>query len=147
MDSDRFHRENGFLYIKCKHVYGTFMGNAKDFKHVASGLYGNSGATVSLNRFYQDTDEKIHLSENDKLIPVDLKDEFFSVNWQKFTHNPTGIDRLEFRACNVVFLIDSDGIQYLRGRDFEVVNGYIKWVDGADRPGLDKQTGKARFVP
>jgi len=143
-DSDRFHRENGFLYVKSKYIYGTFMGNAKDLKHVAAGLYGSSGATISLNRFYQNTEEKIHISENDKLIPVDLKDEFFSVNWQKFTHNPTGIDRLEFKACQVIFLIDSDGIQYLRGRDFEIVNGYIKWIDGADRPGLDKLTGKGK---
>ena len=143
-DSDRFHRENGWLYVKNKSVYGTFMGNAKDFKAVAAGLYGDSGATISLNRFYIDTDEKIQISENDKLIPCDLKEEFFSVNWQKFTHNPTGIDRMQFKVCKVVFLIDSDGIQYIKDRDFAVENGYIKWIDGADRPGLDKQTGKGK---
>lgn len=142
--NDRFHRENGFIYVKTGVVYGTFMGNAKDFKAIAAGLYGSSGATISLNRYYVGTEQKINMSENDKLIPCELTSEFFSVNWQKFTHNPTGVDRLQFKACEILFLIDSDGIQYMPGRDFNLENGSIRWIDGADRPGLDTLSGKGK---
>lgn len=141
---DRFHRENGFIYVKRGVIYGTFMNNTKDFKNIAAGLYGASGATISLNRYYVGTEEKINISENDKLIPCELSSEFFSVNWQKFTHNPTGIDRMQFKVCEAIFLIDSDGREYGKGTDFNIENGYIKWIDGGDRPGLDKQTGKGK---
>lgn len=144
VENDRFQRENGFIYVKRGQIYGTFMGNAKDFKAIAAGLYGASGATISMNRYYRDTTEKINVSENDKLIPCELSSEFFSVNWQKFTHNPTGIDRLQFKACEILFLIDSDGVVYTQGRDYNLVNGYIQWIDGGDRPGLDKLTSKGK---
>lgn len=144
MESDRFHRENGFIYVKKGKVLGIFQGNSKDFKNLVAGLYDDSGATVSLNRHYQDSEEKIKVSENDKLVPCELSDEFFSVNWQKFTHNPTGVDRMQFKVCEVIFLIDSDGVQYLFGQDFKIENGSIEWINGGNRPGLDKKTGQGK---
>jgi len=143
-NNDRFQRENGFIYVKKGVIYGTFMNNSKDFKNIAAGLYGASGATISMDRYYKDTTEKITVSENDKLIPCELPSEFFSVNWQKFTHNPTGIDRMQFKVCEVLFLIDSDGVAYQKDQHFQVVNGYIQWIDGASRPGIDEQTGSGK---
>jgi len=144
VDDERFHRENGLLYFKKGIVFGTFMGNAKDLRSVAAGLYGDSGATISMNRFYEDSEEKFRPSESDKLIPCELTSEFFSTNWQKFTHNPTGIDRMQFKACEVVMLIDSDGRVYSQGSDYNVVKGHIEWIDGGDRPGLDPKTGNGK---
>lgn len=144
VESDRFHRENGFIYVKQQIIMGIFQGNTKDMRNLIAGLYGDSGANISLNRYYQDTNQKINVSENDKLVPCELPEEFHTVDYQKFTHNPTGIDRMQFKVCDVVFLIDSKGVQYHQGQDFNVVNGAIQWIDGGDRPGLDPKTGKGR---
>lgn len=143
-DNDKFHRENGFLYFRKGIIWGIFQNNSKDFRSIPSGLYSDSGATITLNRYYQDSDEKIKITENDKFIPCELPSEFFSVNWQKFDHNPTGYDRLEFKACEVVDLIDSSGVVYNQNVDFTIQDGNIHWTDGANRPGLDSTSGKGK---
>lgn len=143
-DTDRFHRENEFLYIRKGEVFGIFQGNKKDLKSVAAGLYSDNGAMISINRHYIGTEEAVQISENDKLVPCELPSEFWTVNWQKFEHNPTGIDRMQFKVCSVVALIDNTGAMYFDGKDFVVEEGHVRWVDGGDRPGLDPITGQGR---
>jgi len=144
VDTTRFHRENEFLYIRKGEVYGIFQNNSKDLRAVAAGLYSDSGAMVTLDRYYIGTSDVVKISEDDKLVPCELPTEFFSVNWQKFTHNPTGIDRMQFKVCNVEVLIDNAGVMYLPDVDFKVVDGCIRWLDGANRPGMDSRTGEGR---
>lgn len=144
LDDPRFHRENEFLYIKKGMIYGIFQGNSKDFKDIKAGLYSDSGAMVTLNRYYADSNEYVKVCEYDKLIPCEITKEFFSVNFQKFTHNPTGIDRLQYPVSDVLYLIDSDGVTYNVGSDYIVENGYLKWIDGGNRPGLNNQTHKGK---
>lgn len=144
-DSDKFHRENEFLYVRKGEVFAVFQSNAKDLKTMAAGLYSDSGAALSINRYYIGTEEKVKLAENDKLIPCELAEEFFTVNWQKFQHNPTGIDRMQFKICSVELLIDNAGVMYVQGSDYVVENGHIKWVDGGNRPGIDPVTSEGRI--
>lgn len=145
-NKDRFIRENGFLYIPQKPVYIIFTSNSKNMVNIPAGLYGDGGASATINRYYKDTDETVKLSEYDKFVPQEITTEFFSVNWQKFTHNPTGIDRLQFEAETVEYLIDSQGIVYTESIDFIIEKGQIRWLNGnkAKRPGLDPISGKGK---
>jgi hypothetical protein len=143
-DTGRFHRENGFIYFKKGIVYGIFTGNSKDLRYLSAGLYTDSGATLSLNRYYEGTEEYIKISENDKLIPCELPKEFFTTISHKFDHNPTGIDRMQFRPQEVTHLIDSAGIVYVQDEDFKIANGVLRWIDGRNRPGIDPLSGSGR---
>ena len=75
-----FKRENGHLYIQKKPVFIIFTNNSTDMINTPSGLYGNSGAYATVNRWYQGTEETVHISQYDKLIPCEPKCEFFSLS-------------------------------------------------------------------
>ena len=145
-DTDRFQRENGFIYFKRGIIHGVFSGNSKDLKYLPAGLYTDSGASLSLNRYYENSTDKIEVSENDKLIPCELPSEFFTTISHKFDHNASGIDRLQFKAVNVRYLIDSAGVMYEQDVDFVLDCGVVKWNNGpgVNRPGLDPLSGKGR---
>lgn len=143
-DTANRHRENGFIYYLKGVVKGIFTGNNKNQTQLASGLYGASGATVSISRHYEDG-KKVHMTEYDKLIPCDATRENYSTNWEKFTHNPTGVDRLQFKALEVDTLIDADGRLYVQGEHFQVVNGNIQWIQGQEWPGTEQMVGRGKI--
>ena len=143
-DSDRFQRENGFIYFKTGIIFGIFMNGSKDLKHLSAGLYTDAGATMSLQRYYLDTGKHVRISENDKLIPCELPKEFYTTITHSFDHNPTGIDRMQFKVDEVSHLVDSAGLIYEQNVDFTVKNGYVDWIPGKDRPGIDPLTGMGR---
>lgn len=144
-DTDRFHRDNGFIYFKAGIIFGIFMNGSKNLRYLTpAGLYTDAGATMSLNRYYLDTGKHIRMSENDKLIPCELPKEFYTTISHSFDHNPTGIDRMQFKVDEVSQLIDSAGRIYIQDVDFTVDCGYIKWIDGRDRPGLDPVSNRGR---
>lgn len=140
--------ENGFLYKFAGQVWGIFQGNNKQFREIASGLYTESGAFVTFNRYYRSSNKYASFAEYDKLIPCISGKEFFSVNWEKTQVNQTGINRLQFPACEIEYIIDSAGREYLENQDFKLENGNIRWISrqGADRPGIDPNTGKSRVI-
>jgi hypothetical protein len=142
-NSNVFTRENGFLYFPKKVVLGIFMNNSKNLRNIDPGLYSDSGATVSFNRFYEGTDEVVEFSEYDKLVPCECPTEFFTTSLQEFEHNPTGIDRLQFPAEAVRILIDSDRKTYQQNVDFQLISGQVKWNEGK-APGYNKTTGKGK---
>lgn len=143
-DDDRFHRENGFIYFKRGIVWGIFMGNQKKLNYLSAGLYTSDGATMSLNRYYEGTSKKVDISENDKLVPCELPEEFYTPISHSFDHNPTGIDRLQFKAHCVSELIDSAGRIYVQDVDFTLQCGAVHWIDGRNRPGIDPLSGRGR---
>ena len=144
-NNDRFYRENGFLYFKKAIIMGNFQSNTKDLKNLTAGLYTSAGASMTLNRYYEGTDEKIEISENDKLVPCELEEEFHTTIAHEFQHNPTGIDRLQFPANKIVMLIDSAGKIYNQDEAFTVCNGVLTWIAGQDRPGIDPVSGHGRI--
>lgn len=140
--------ENGFLYKYVGQVWGIFQGNNKQFRDIASGLYSESGAFVTFNRYYRGTDKYASFAEYDKLVPCISGKEFFSVNWEKTQVSQTGINRLQFLACEIEYVIDSSGRFYYEGQDYKLENGHIRWTSkpGADRPGIDPNTGRSRVI-
>lgn len=144
-DREDLERENNFIYVKQKSVYVTFTSNNKDFQHTPAGLYNQSGGYATINRHYKNTTETVALSENDKLIPCEPDCEVFSVNYEKYHHNPTGIDRLQYPSIKILYMIDSAGRKYHEGLDFTSDKGVITWT-GPNRPGTDPDTGRGRLV-
>lgn len=142
---DDLHRENGFIYIKQKPIHVVFTSNSKNLQYTPAGLYNDSGAYATINRHYSTTNETANISEYDKLIPCEPSCETFSVNWQKFQHNPTGVDRLQYPATQVLYMIDSDGVTYTQDIDFNLQAGVIRWI-GGNRPGMDSTTNQGKMV-
>lgn len=138
--------ENGFIYTYAGDVWGIFQSNNKKYDFIPPGYYGNSVAIVTFNRYYRDSDKTAAMAEFDKLVPLESPKEFFGVSFQKIQHNPTGIDRTQFKVCSVEDLIDSDGRLYANGKDF-IVNqhGNIEWINGGERPGIDNRTDKGKI--
>jgi hypothetical protein len=134
--------ENGFSYEFSGYVYGIFVSNSKNSAKMPGGFVPNGQAYVTLNRYYKNTETSAYFSEYDKLIPHECPEDFKAENFQKFQHNPSGVDRLQFPAHKVQFLHDSDGKRYTQDVDFTVVDGQIKWGD--NRPGFDNQ-GKPKI--
>jgi hypothetical protein len=148
--------DNNGIYRYMGDVLVIWQSNQKSLTQLPAGYYPNSTATVTVNRCYKGTKEIVGLSEFDKLIPVIEGDplEYASVNWEEYTHNPTGIDRLMFRMVKVDSLSDANGVDYTEGLDFIIEDGHIKWTQGGSRPGLDNasHTGmvmsiRYRYVP
>jgi hypothetical protein len=138
--------DNNFVYKYVGDVYGIFSSNSKDFKQLPAGYYTDSTAYVTFNKFYKESDKKVSLAEFDKLIPCVSADEFWTVNFQKMHHNPTGIDRLQFKATEIEIIMDSTGRIFNQGTDYCLENGYVKWLSSGNQPGIDNSTGKGRVI-
>lgn len=154
--TNNFIYDNNGIYKYEGDVFVIWQSNSKQLTMMPAGYYPQSNGMVTINRHYIDSERIVGLSEFDKLIPVINGDplEYASVNWEKIQHNPTGIDRLMFQAVLVEHLIDANGVQYTQNIDFVLDNGYIKWLNGGKRPGLDPNTGigmiyaiRYRYVP
>ena len=154
--NDKFVKGTNGMYKYMGDVFVIWQGNSKELAQLAPGYYPNSSALVTINRNYIDTDILVGISEFDKLVPIIDSDpiEFSSVQWEVIEHNPTGIDRTDFKIVKVDILVDSNGIEYTEGKDYIVEDGVIKWLQGGQRPGFDNYTGKGavysiryRYVP
>lgn len=148
--------DNNGLYQYQGDVYVIFSSNSKSLSMMPAGYYPNSMAFVTINRHYINSDRIVALSEFDKLVPIVEEDplEYASVNWEKVQHNPTGYDRLMFKAVKVDALIDAAGIEYRQGLDFVLEDGFIKWLSSGRRPGFDNLSGlgavyaiRYRYIP
>lgn len=136
--------ENGYLYKYAGQVWGIFQGNNKSFKELTAGLYSSSGAMITFNRYYRGTDKYVGFAEFDKLIPCISGKQFYSVNFQKLHSSMTGLTRLQFPACQIDFVIDSDGNIYEEVKHYVLEHGNIKWVSGG--PGVNFTTGKSKLI-
>lgn len=130
---------NGFLYTKVGVVTVGFLGNSSDYRFIDAGRLDGSTVNIVLPRFYDDQpDLPVEVSSFDRMY---LSEETITVvTWHTFAHHRTGIDRLLFPAVKVNDLVDSKGIRYHEGSDFQLKGGQIHW--GNRRPGTDADTGK-----
>lgn len=140
--------ENGFLYKYAGQVWGIFQGNNKQFREIPSGLYTQSGAFITFNRYYRNTNKYASFAEYDKLIPCVSGHQFFSVNWEKTQVSLSGTNRLQFLATEIEYVVDSAGRIYDQDVDYKLVKGDLCWISrpGADRPGIDPLTGRGRVI-
>jgi hypothetical protein len=136
-DSRRSHPDhggcsNGFLYRKAGIITCTFLNNVKESKSDTTGILESSGSNLTIPRFYDDSGEPVFVAPFDRLYLS--QEEILVVHWQLLAYNNTGIDRLKFPAVKVTDLIDSNGVEYCQDREFQLIEGRIKWL-GAKRPG------------
>jgi hypothetical protein len=130
---------NGFIYKFAGNITGFFSGNSSNSTLDDLGLIDGSTCQVTLPRYYDD-------KENEDEVAVQHYDRFYlkdvagtSVNTQTVEAHVTGIDRLQYPAVKVEYVIDAHGIEYTND-DFRIVEGRIHW--GQRRPHFDPKLNK-----
>lgn len=132
---------NGFLYTEAGSVKAILTGNSMDSKLSGVGMLDGSNVHVTFDTTYRDSGCEVFVAPFDRLYLAD--ENIVVTNWQLVTHRPAEDDRLNFPAVNVQDLIDSRGVSYRQGQDFEVTNeGRIRWLSGG--PGLEPNTNRGR---
>lgn len=148
--NDKFIYDNNGMYKYMGDVYVIWQGNQKGLVQMPAGYYPNSSATITINRNYIDTTTIVGISEFDKFVPVIPTNEdpleYASVNWEQLKHNPTGIDRCMFHVVHVDTLMDANGTEYIKGKDFTIEEGNVKWLSGGNRPGFDNLSGEGMVL-
>lgn len=137
---------NGFIYKKAGCFIGTLLGNSEQTKFAENaGIIDPSQVRLVLPRFYEDN-ARIYLSPGDRIYLADEDADVLVATFEKAEFNHEGgIDVLVFPVKEVEYLIDSQGIEYVCGQDFEIDNmGRIVWKAGGRNPGIDPQTGRGR---
>jgi hypothetical protein len=122
---------NGFIYYHPTEFIGAFMGNQIDRKFNMNGTWDLDQVQIIVP-VYNQSGEIMDVQYFDQII---LPDAPLVRYYQRVEHSQSGIDRLQFPAVTVDFLIDNTGKRYRPGVDFVVKNGRIEWV--ADRPEWD----------
>lgn len=137
--------ENGYIYKKMGDFVGTILGNGKKNNHAEGGIIDQSIARLMMPRHYADNPNKeIALLPGDRLYAKQI--ELKVPNYQKVEFQPKAVDVLQFPAKSVVFMRDSQNIEYLEGIDFKLNNdGDIEWIPGRPNPGIDPETGRGRL--
>lgn len=139
--------ENGFIYKKVGEFVGTILGNSKKNNHAEGGLMDQSEGRLVLPKFYTQEcggGKEIALLPGDRVYPKQI--EIKVPNYQKVQYNGKHDDYLQFPVKSVVFLKDSNNIEYTEGVDFTVTSeGNIRWTAGKRNPGMDPATNKGRL--
>jgi hypothetical protein len=132
---------NGFIYKSAGLVMATFAGVGKDVRQVDLGILDPSTSNVTFTRSYTDG-RQVFMSPMDRFF---LAEESILVpNWDVVEASPIGLDRLLFPAAVVTHVVDSRGLWYQVGKDYQLTNGQIQWLQGHG-PGMDPQSGKGRI--
>ena len=142
---------NGFMYHKAGCVTAWFGNNPTRPLVLPEGMLESSSTLLTLPRHYDGTEEHVIVAPYDKFY---LKDcELQVVTWEMVEAHSTGIDRTQYPVVAVEHLVDSRGITYACGVDFEIRAGKIVWL-GQNRPGFDVRLGKGvvysiryRYIP
>ena len=134
---------NGFLYVMAGVVQCVFTGNSSSQNVQELGVMDGSSVSVTLARCYNDGTpvrianfDRLFLAEESVVVP----------EWQLVAYHQSGEDRLRRAPVvgTVLDLIDSAGIAYHEGVEFEVRNSGITWIS-QNRPGVDPETGKGKI--
>lgn len=133
--------QNGFLYRKEGVVSISFGGNNSRPDFTPAGMQDNSTVIATLPRFYDDQPEKpVVLGQYYRVYIKDCP--VFVTNSEKIEHHQSGLDRLSYPIKKVLRLVDSRGVEYVDGEDFEVTPaGLLQWRAG-HAPGFDPVQGK-----
>lgn len=135
---------NGFVYTKAGNLIATYLSNANQQRKTEIGYVDGATVYVTVQRFYEEPDEEeeVQIAEFDRFY---LNNEKIVVpTWELAEANITGRDKLHFPVVHVQDLMDSSGLRYSEGQDFDVVGGYIVWKDGGRRPTFDQEANKGQ---
>ena len=143
---------DGFLYREAGCLQVAFMNNGTSQTLQDIAIIDESMAYLTFPTHYEGSEEEVIVSDWDRfyLKDVEVRVETF----QLVEASVTGIDRLQYPATCVVWLVDSDGVEYQKDKDFVLdSSGNIVWV-GQKRPGIDPKLGRGkvysvryRYVP
>lgn len=128
---------NGFLYRHAGDVTVFFSNNSTSSKLDAIGVIDGSTTQVTIPRNYDNSTNELAVQIYDRFYLKELATT--SVNTQLVEAHITGIDRLQYKALTVEYIIDADKIEYAPG-DYEIRDGNIVW--GQRRPRFDPKTNR-----
>lgn len=121
---------NGFVYYDQREFIGVSMGNSLDRKFGANGTWDLDQSTIIIPV----EDLKGNVMDVQYFDQIVIPD--FSVRYyQRVEHSQSGIDRLQFPAVHLDFVMDSRGKVYRIGTDVIIDQGRLKWI--GNRPGYD----------
>ena len=137
---------DGFLYKEAGTMHIWFSANTSDWQVEVEGLAKHDAAVITLPMVYEDDPEKeVLASAYDRFYLKDV--EVRVVAFQYLEASSTGIDKLQYPATFVEYLIDADGKEYQQDVDFVLTipndkgedGGLIRWVS-QNRPGFNDKT-------
>ena len=129
---------NGFIYTIAGKVTCLFTGNNMQPQVQETGVLDGSSVNVTLPRTYDDDGCPLYIAPFDRLYLAE--ESIVVVDWHLQEVNITGIDKLNHPAVKVQDLMDSRGVRYTEGQDFEVRAGKIVWLEGGARPIVDSDS-------
>ena len=131
---------NGFIYKPAGEVTVFFYNNSMNTGHKDIGMIDNAQAVITVPRFYDsDPAKRVYLSPYDRLC---FKDCEISVpTWETVATSASGIDRLQYPAISVEYVIDNHGVEYFQDKDFVISNGNIQWLT-QHKPGMNVKLGR-----
>ncbi len=139
---DHVAASNGMVYTKAGCFTGSLLGNTKELRAATGGLLDAAVAQMTAPRFYDcragESQRRIYLHTKDRIY---LREESILVVHQQLGEvSATLVDRLRFPVVEVQDLMDSDGLRFEEGVDFEVADGNVAWL----RPPAPSQDGKPK---
>lgn len=124
---------HGIIYTPAGCIIALMTSNSKELRAAEQGQIDSATASITPARFYLDSSgglstRRVRLYGADRLY---LRDACTLVPGQQLvTASATGRDRLRFPAVEVDDLIDSAGIRWEPGADFDLVSGAVVWRRG-----------------
>lgn len=118
---------NGFILTKMGEITVAFIGNSHQPKTDIAGRMEDASVNIILPRFYDDKTTLSEVLEYDRFYLKEAGPVSTVPTWETFECSDTGSDRLKYPAEKVSQLMDSRGIRYKEGVDFDIVKGDIVW--------------------
>lgn len=142
---------NGYHYTRAGTIVCLFTGNNNSMSQHDVGFLDGSSVQVTAQRYYSEVDcDGDLVAVADRLVSIAPFDRFYLLeenitvpHWQLFEASVTGEDRLDYPVVSVLDLMDSNGVSYKEGRDFDVKRGWIRWGD--NRPTFDHISNKGQI--
>lgn len=142
---------NGMIYT-CAGVFtATLTDNSREQKRSSGGVLDPSESKLVLPRFYNKNGVsdgcRIYLMPGDRIYYSDPNADDRVATAHEMDYQ-AGVDNEPIFPIYKLEgpVVDSRGKEYFCGADFEVTaEGNIRWIDGANNPGIDPETGKGRI--
>lgn len=142
---------NGMIYTCAGIFTATMTDNSREQKRSQGGVLDPSESKLVLPRFYNNIGvadgNRIYLAPGDRIYYSDLNADDRVANYHEMDYQQ-GVDNIPMFPIYKLDgpIVDSRGVEYSCGADFEITSeGNIHWIDGANNPGIDPETGKGRI--
>jgi hypothetical protein len=128
---------NGFLYKYAGEFKAAFTAAPQTLQLTDVGFIDGASAQLILPLTYLNSLNPLYVCPYDKFYVKDLST--LTTTNEKVECHISGLDRLNFPAVKVEYVIDSKNIEYFENQDFVINNGMIQWT--GKRPEFDASTG------